>query len=191
MSCFPPSRSSSRLLLMPICVESLHDRAIDHHLPQVRPSGDRGNAHGRLPVFLCVQGLRRALETAAGRLLRVLFLWLRALPAGSSRARGRRGVLLRRVELRQFQRAHCRNVAGLDPGSPARTGAFLSAVAERHPKHPRDASAARASAEDRRPRRGAGSRRPDRCADWAISSSTALAPGSRVSLASRRQSIAF
>ena len=46
----------------------------------MRLPGDGKNAHGRLPVLLRLQGLRRALEAISGRLLRVLFLRIGAVP---------------------------------------------------------------------------------------------------------------
>jgi hypothetical protein len=54
---------------------------IDPDLPKVQLPGDGANAYGCLPVLLRLQGLWRETEAAAGRLLRVLFLWIGAVPA--------------------------------------------------------------------------------------------------------------
>jgi len=56
---------------------------IDHYLPEIRTSVGRADADERLPVLLRVQGLRDEAQAAAGRLLRVLFLWVDPLSAGA------------------------------------------------------------------------------------------------------------
>jgi hypothetical protein len=53
---------------------------IDPDLPKVQLPGDGANADGCLPIFLHLQGLWRETEAVAGRLLRVLFLWIGAVP---------------------------------------------------------------------------------------------------------------
>src|SRR5882762_9855832 len=55
------------------------------HVSQVRPSGDRANADGRLPVLLRLQGVRRTAQAVAGRLLRVLLIRFGAVPIDSDR----------------------------------------------------------------------------------------------------------
>ena len=55
--------------------------SIDPDLSKVQLSSRRANADRRLPVFLRLQGLRREAKAACGRLLRVLFLWIGAVPA--------------------------------------------------------------------------------------------------------------
>src|SRR5215831_7457652 len=65
---------------------NLADRRFDHHLPPLRPSGDRANAAGRLPVLLRLQGLRATPQTEGRGLLRVLLIRLGAVPARSSGA---------------------------------------------------------------------------------------------------------
>src|SRR5262249_56923890 len=52
-----------------------------HPLPGVRPWVGRADADRRLPVLLRLQGLRRAPQAAAGRLLRVLLVRDREMPA--------------------------------------------------------------------------------------------------------------
>ena len=75
--------------------------AIHHYLPHVRASGDRDNARGRLPVLLQLQGLRRTAQAQAGRLLRVLLLWLGGVPADA----GRELLRFVTVKLRRYPRA--------------------------------------------------------------------------------------
>src|SRR5262245_1985211 len=58
---------------------------IDPDLPALRPSLKRADADRRVPVLVRVQGLRREAQAVAGRLLRVLFLRLGAVPAGATR----------------------------------------------------------------------------------------------------------
>jgi hypothetical protein len=58
-----------------------HDRIVHHHVPTLRASGCRIDAKGCLPVLLCLQRLRAKAEATAGRLLRILFVWLGAVPA--------------------------------------------------------------------------------------------------------------
>jgi hypothetical protein len=60
-----------------------HDRTIDHYLPEMRTSVGRADADERLPILLRVQGLRDEAQAAAGRLLRVLLLWVDPLSAGA------------------------------------------------------------------------------------------------------------
>jgi len=57
------------------------------------------DANRCLPVFLYLHRLRRDVAAEAGRLLRVLFLWLGSVPAYTGRAFGRDGhrFLLRRI----------------------------------------------------------------------------------------------
>ncbi len=76
-----------------------HDSRIRDHLPALRSKSGRDNADGCLPVFLQLRGLRCASKAEGRRLLRVLFLRLRALSADSGRAIGRgwRSFLLCRV----------------------------------------------------------------------------------------------
>ena len=64
-------------------------------MPRVRVSGDRDDADGLLSVRVRLQTLRYSAEAEAGPLLRVLFLWLRPLPAGSG---GTRHGALERLE---------------------------------------------------------------------------------------------
>ena len=64
---------------------------IDHHLPRMRPEDHAGNAHRCLPVVLGLSALQCGSAPRAGRLLRVLHIWRRALPAGA----GKRQELLR------------------------------------------------------------------------------------------------
>ena len=73
-----------------------HDSRIRDHLPALRSQSCRDNADGCLPVFLQLRGLRCASKGEGRRLLRVLFLRLRALSANSGRAfwRDRPGFLL-------------------------------------------------------------------------------------------------
>src|SRR5262249_22075706 len=47
----------------------------------MRPSSDRTHADQRLPVFLRLQKLRPTPQTEAGRLLRLLLLWVSTLSA--------------------------------------------------------------------------------------------------------------
>jgi hypothetical protein len=51
---------------------------------------DRDDADQRLPIFLRLPSLRRGAEAAPGRLLRLLLLRRRALPAGPASPRDRR-----------------------------------------------------------------------------------------------------
>jgi len=53
---------------------------IDPDLPKVQLQGDGANADGCVPILLRLQGLWRETEAAVGRLLRVLFLWIGAVP---------------------------------------------------------------------------------------------------------------
>jgi hypothetical protein len=62
---------------------------IDADLPEVQLPGDGANADGCVPVLLRLQGLWGKAEAVAGRLLRVLFLRIGAVPADSA-ARQRR-----------------------------------------------------------------------------------------------------
>ena len=59
--------------------------AIDNQLPAMRASDGGNHARGRLRDFLRLQGLRRIVAAARGRLLRLLFLWLGALSSGAAR----------------------------------------------------------------------------------------------------------
>jgi hypothetical protein len=54
-----------------------------HHLPAMRCNVEGGNANGRLPIILRMSGVRGRVETEARRLLRLLLLCRRILPAGS------------------------------------------------------------------------------------------------------------
>src|SRR5262249_55868620 len=71
-----------------IAVETLSRRPDDSreydHLPALRPRGRRDHAARRLPVLLRLPRVRRTLEAAAGRLLRLLLLRLGPLPAEAS-----------------------------------------------------------------------------------------------------------
>src|SRR5216684_3494948 len=69
----------------PVPIYFWHDRGFHHHLPCVRPSGDRAHADGRLPVFLCLQRVRRTAQAEARRLLRILFVRLGTLSAHSTK----------------------------------------------------------------------------------------------------------
>jgi hypothetical protein len=80
------------------CGQTVASAAIDLDLSALRASGDRGHADGRLPVLLLLQKLRRTAETEAGRLLRVLLLWLRVVSADTG------GELLRIVTPRHPSR---------------------------------------------------------------------------------------
>jgi hypothetical protein len=62
-----------------------HDPSIDHHLSAVQARRHRDDADRRLPVVLRLQGLRREIEITARRLLRLLLLWLGALPVDADR----------------------------------------------------------------------------------------------------------
>jgi hypothetical protein len=91
-----------------------------------------GNHAGRrLPVLLCVQRLRREAAAQAGRLLRVLLVWLGAMPARSGRACGlyRRGFLLR--EVMPDGKRHGANLSGL-ARQPARQSAGVVDSSSRH-----------------------------------------------------------
>jgi len=57
---------------------------IDDHLPDVRLLGHRNHADECLHVVLLLQRLRREAATEGRRLLRLLFVWLGAMPADSS-----------------------------------------------------------------------------------------------------------
>src|SRR4029077_6444355 len=50
------------------------------------PSGARAHANGRLPVLLCLQRMRRTAQAEARRLLRILFLRLRAVSTNSAKS---------------------------------------------------------------------------------------------------------
>ena len=82
----PTAQASAR---MPGNVRTIPRPCQHHHLPRLRGLEGRDHADGRLPVVLCVRGLRHALEAEAGRLLRLLLLGHRRLSAGA----GRPGVL--------------------------------------------------------------------------------------------------
>jgi len=51
------------------------------YLPGLRPRGNGNNAHRRLSVVLRMHFLRHGVEANARRLLRVLLVWQRGLPA--------------------------------------------------------------------------------------------------------------
>ena len=77
--------------------------AIDDHVPGMRPRISRDHADGRLPVYLRVQAVPRALETEDGTLLRLLLLRVSAVssnPGGANGPKCRRGALSRRFTLR-------------------------------------------------------------------------------------------
>jgi hypothetical protein len=124
-----------------------------HHLvPAVYKSREFVAAHAYrcLPVFLYMHRLRREAAAEAGRLLRVLFLWLDSVPAGSGRASGRDGrrFLLCRIAImandtvqtsRDWLRSPRTNalawwipkaaiVAGLFFPPPARTATWIIAL---------------------------------------------------------------
>ncbi len=61
------------------------DLAIGRYLSAVWTSRGRNDADERVSFLLRLSWLWRALETCAGRLLRVLQLWLRAMSADSNR----------------------------------------------------------------------------------------------------------
>jgi hypothetical protein len=52
-------------------------------MSELRLSRVGRNARQRLPVFLCLQGVRRSSPAEAGRLLRLLFLWNDSVSAGA------------------------------------------------------------------------------------------------------------
>jgi hypothetical protein len=52
----------------------------------MRASGRGADADRRLPIFLSLQGLWRTAQAEAGRLLRVLFLWVGAVSANPTAA---------------------------------------------------------------------------------------------------------
>ena len=56
-----------------------NDPAIHPYLPELRHIQKRADADRRVPVLLCVYGLRHAAQTQGGRLLRILFLWRRSV----------------------------------------------------------------------------------------------------------------
>ena len=59
-----------------------HDRAAVHnHLPTLRAAAEGEHADRLLPLFLRLQRLRHAAQTAERRLLRLLLLRYSALPA--------------------------------------------------------------------------------------------------------------
>ena len=64
-----------------------HDPSIDYYLSQVRHRKKGNDADGRLPVFLRVHRLRHQSPARARRLLRLLFLWVRALSANAGQTR--------------------------------------------------------------------------------------------------------
>jgi hypothetical protein len=83
-SSFPRSSCSSRSRGTRSCGGGKHDRApIYHHLPTLRSRSDRDDANRRLPILLRLQRLWRAAPPQSRRLLRVLLLWLGALPSGT------------------------------------------------------------------------------------------------------------
>ena len=92
-SCCPPLPSSSASPPMGRYARSRHDRSIHHHVPALRTSGDRAHAGRRLPVLLCVQGLRRTAQAPCRRLLRVLFLRLRPVSADAGGGGGELPIL--------------------------------------------------------------------------------------------------
>ncbi len=57
------------------------DRSVDRHLPEMRASRNRAHAGRCVSVFLRLQRMWRAAQARAGRLLRVLLIRLRPLPA--------------------------------------------------------------------------------------------------------------
>jgi len=75
---------------------ALNEAGLDNHLPLLRPSSNGNDANRRLPVFLRVQRLRRALKAEVRGLLRLLFLRRYALPAdtGSKKAEPPQRMLL-------------------------------------------------------------------------------------------------
>jgi hypothetical protein len=64
-----------------IAEEETHEPRIDHHVPALRHREIGDDADRRLPIFLCVHGLRSETAAEAGRLLRVLLLRLGAVSA--------------------------------------------------------------------------------------------------------------
>jgi hypothetical protein len=52
----------------------------------MRAPGHGADADRRLPIFLSLQGLWRTAQAEGGRLLRVLFLWIGAVPADPTAA---------------------------------------------------------------------------------------------------------
>ena len=65
-----------------------HDHPFRHHLSALRNDKGRGDAGGCMPLFLLLHRLRCAALAQAGRLLRVLLVWIGAVSAGPGRARG-------------------------------------------------------------------------------------------------------
>ena len=63
----------------------------------MRHEDDGNDADGRLPVFLGVPGLQRGAEAQAGRLLRLVLLWHRALSTGAGRRRVLRVMPVQRI----------------------------------------------------------------------------------------------
>ena len=70
----------------------------------MRTHQDRDDAHGHLSVVLRLHALWRAVEAEAGRLLRLLFLRRRAMPARAGRGQGQR---LLRIILTPVARTGC------------------------------------------------------------------------------------
>lgn len=82
---------------------------LDNHLPVLRPSIDRDDANGCVPVLLRMHGLRHSSQAEGRGLLRLLLLRRRAVPAdsGGRRAWSRCRMLLGRIEQRpNFLRRH-------------------------------------------------------------------------------------
>jgi hypothetical protein len=67
------------------------DSSLDHHLPALRRHENGDHADERLPVFLRMHRLWDKAEAEDGRLLRVLLLRHRALPADTGRPLRRAG----------------------------------------------------------------------------------------------------
>src|SRR5262249_26891911 len=83
----------------------LREHASDKHdhLPEVRASGRRADADECLRLLLRLQGMRRAAQAAAWRLLRVLLVWLGGVSAGAGRLlREGRRVLTARTPARDI-----------------------------------------------------------------------------------------
>lgn len=80
----PPNRSKVKRKRGRDCARARdgnHAAAIDDHLPALRHRKGGDDADGCVPVLLPVHRLRSEAQAEAGRLLRVLLVWLGAVPA--------------------------------------------------------------------------------------------------------------
>ena len=81
-----PPREHRRARIAPRCSNKCsHETELPADLSELRTTQHRQHAGGRVPVFSRLPGMRRSAEPEAGRLLRVLFIWIDPVSADPAR----------------------------------------------------------------------------------------------------------